>query len=194
MLQEINLYKLLPGRSRFALTKELVITTYILLISVLMLVYFVQSILVFQVSHRLDKVTAETAEVQKKLDELNTKYPINDFEVLNKSLNELEIQFEHKKNALNLLSPNAVFSSYLLALANTDIQGVWLTQIKIDNAEQKVDLMGLALQSSLVEKFLGQVDAQPAFAGKLDFELDELSDTTTPASFHITNKIMKSLP
>lgn len=193
MLQEINLYKLLPSRSRFALTKELVITTYVLLVAVLTLIYFVQAGLVYNVSYKLDKVTAQTAEVQKKLDELNAKYPINDFETLNKSLNELQVQFEHKKNAINLLLPNAVFSSYLLALANTDVQGVWLTHIKIDNIEQKVDIMGLAVQSSLVEKFLGQVAAQPVFADKLEFEIDDLSDTTIPASFNITNKIVKPL-
>lgn len=193
MLQEINLYKLLPSRSRFALTKELVITTYVLLVAVLTLIYFIQAAFVYNVSHKLENATAKTADIQKKLDELNAKYPINDFETLNKSLNELQVQFEHKKNAINLLLPNAVFSSYLLALANTDVQGVWLTHIKIDNIEQKVDIMGLAVQSSLVEKFLGQVAVQPVFADKLEFEIDDLSDTTIPASFNITNKIVKPL-
>lgn len=194
MSQQINLFTLLPKRLRFELTRELVITSYIVFTMILLLIYFIQIVIEFNLSRELNLISSQTVVIQKQFDDLNTKYPINDVPTLTKLLDSLETQLEHKLNAINMLLPNAVFSSYLLALANTDVPGVWLTEIKINNVTQQVDLNGLAVQSESVEQFLSQISMQPVFKNKMTFQLAKLSDTTTPASFRITNKIANESP
>ena len=102
-------------------------------------------------------------------------------------MKETQLDYEAKLTALDALSLNEVFTKYLTALANATIEGVWLKEIDLNRTGNKIILKGSALQHALLDQYLTQLAAQPAFAGMV-FELQELIETTTPASFLISTK------
>ena len=123
---------------------------------------------------------------------LNQQYPISDAVALNKSVEELQHQLSMKVKMLNLLTSKNNFSTYLSALANIDMPGVWMTEIAFNNVSQKINLKGFALQSALVEKTLSKLDAQPAFA-TYKFEVQNVTENPLPPSFEISAKPEASL-
>jgi len=187
MLQQINLYKLLPTKSRFQLTPMLASVIYGVVIAVLVLIFGVELRQKYKVTEKFDLLTQQVNLVQQQLASLENEYPFSDAVTLNKALEELETQLTMKLKMLNSLTQHNNFSAYLTGLASMDMPGIWLTEIKFDNMLQKIDLKGFALQSVLVEQATLKLDAQSAFAG-LKFEVQNVTEDPAPPSFEISAK------
>lgn len=187
MLQQINLYPLLPVESRFQLTGKRALSIYSIFILVLI---FICGLEFRAKQHALKEYTVLNTEVMTlnaKFASLTQKYPISDSAALLNNIQTLDDQLTSKSNLLDLLNNKKNFSSYLLGLANTDIKSVWFTEMQFNNVGQKIDLKGFALNSDLIKQMLVQLDAQPAFS-KLHFEIQTIDETPPPPSFELSAK------
>lgn len=185
--QEINFYALLPKRTTSFLNQKLVLLSYagFVLLFVFMLLLFEWQIGRLKVvATTLDQeVVTSQAELQK----LTQHFPVSNLADLRKSMKETQAEYEAKLTAMDSLSLNEVFSKYLTGLASATVEGVWLKEIDLNRTGNKIILRGSSLQHALLDQYLTQLAAQPAFAGMV-FELQEFIETTTPASFLIATK------
>lgn len=58
------------------------------------------------------------------------------------------------------------YSSFLRAFANKAMPGVWLTGLSLGDGGNDIEIVGRALQPSLVPAYLRSLKSEPAFAGK----------------------------
>lgn len=187
MLQQINLYKLLPTKSRFQLTSTLATVIYSIFLLLCIFIYGLEVWKKHQIMAQYTVLNNQVTILQQHLASLTQQYPISDAVALDKSVEELQHQLSTKVKMLNLLTSKNNFSIYLSALANIDIPGFWLTDIVFNNVSQKINLKGFALQSALVEQALIKLDAQPAFTD-LKFEVQNVTENPLPPSFEISAK------
>jgi hypothetical protein len=180
--QAINFYPLIPKRSGFHLTKNFVIFCYIALVIALLGIYFTALWNKNTLQLEYNQVNTDMKRAQDQLAALSKKYPISDIDALNKSIRDLQTQYDNKSNAINLLSPYAHFSAYLSGIANAIVENVWVTEITFAKDENKISVKGHSVQSSQLELFIGQLAKQPVFTGMI-FELKELKDKAHDASF-----------
>lgn len=187
MLQQVNLYKLLPIQSRFHLTQKVILLTYGIFLSLLLLIYGFGWWQKKQAIHEDMQLNNQVNALQQRLASLTKQYPITDALALDNILQQLKHQYSVKIKLLNLLTVNTKFSTYLLGLANVDMPGVWLTEILFNNMDQRIDLKGFALQAALVEKMLVQLSTQAAFSN-LRFEIQNMTERPLPLSFEVSTQ------
>jgi len=187
MLQQINLYKLLPTKSRFQLTPRLATAIYGVFLLFLIFIYGLEVQQKHRVMAQYTLLNNQVNVLQQHLASLTQQYPISDAAALNKTVEELQHQLSMKVKMLNLLTSKNNFTVYLSALANIDMSGIWLTEIELNNVSQKINLKGFALKSELVDNVLIKLDAQPAFA-MLKFEVQNVTENPLPLSFEISAK------
>lgn len=187
MLQQINLYKLLPAKSRFQLTPRLATVIYGAFLLLLIFIYGLELRQKHQAMVQYTVLNNQVSTLQQHLAILTQQYPVSDAVSLNKSVEELQHQLSMKVKMLNLLTGKNNFSAYLSALANINIPGIWLTDIAFNNVSQKINLKGFALQSALVDNILIKLDTQPAFSD-LKFEVQNVTENPLPSSFEISAK------
>lgn len=187
MLQQINLYKLLPVKSRFQLTPMVAGVVYGVFIFVLLLIYGLDVHANYRINKQFELLVQQEKTLQQQLDTLNKQYPVSDAPGLNKALEELQTQLTMKAKMLNSLIQRNNFATYLTGLAGMDVNGLWLTEIAFNNVIQKIDLKGFALQTVLIDKAIEQLNAQSAFAG-LKFEVQNVVENPAPTSFEISAK------
>lgn len=185
--QVINLYDAIPKPSGWDLTLRQVIFSYSLFTLLLLTFTFVILWQKHKLTAQFDHLNVEASHNQQQLNLLLQEYPINDLNELKKTIGLLQKEYEDKKMVIDLLSHNANFSSYLLALGYAIVPGVWLTQISFDRGEDKILLRGYALEAALLEQFYSRLQNQPSFSS-LKFEINEIKQTSYPASFYITAK------
>lgn len=189
--QEINLYQFLPQKTGFELTPKAVLVSYGAFLAFLLILHLGSLLHNHKLVNQLDQLNKDIALQQNQLMTLIQKYPIYDMEELRKSINQLQDEFSNKEQILDLLSPNANFSSYLIGLGNAIVPGVWLTEIIFDRGQNKIQLKGYTLQPTLLEQFYRKLESQANFSD-LRFKVNEIKQTSYPASFLITAKVNKT--
>lgn len=187
MMQQVNLYKLLPKKAKFALTRQMVLAAYSIFLLLLIFVYGVEVRHKQQLAQQYTQLDTQGTALQQQLALLTQKYPIRDIVALKKNISELQEKLKSKANILNLLTSKTQFSNYLLGLASVYVQGAWLAEIKFDNAEQAIELKGFALQSNLVDELVSQLSKGPAFL-TAKFEINNIAEHTKPIGFEIIAK------
>lgn len=188
MLQDINLYLLLPKKTGMYFTKKVVLTVYGIFLLVYILLYFV---LLLQQKHlqlRYEALNKEVTTLEAQFKKMTANYPISNYDDLKGMIEKTRLDYQNKLNTVDLLSPNANFSAYMIALANAAVPGVWLKEINFNRTGIKIGLRGFSLEHALLEQFLTQLSQQHAFAG-MNFELQELTENTKPATFYITSSV-----
>lgn len=136
---------------------------------------------------QFNMLTAEVAINQQQLSALNKQYPVSDPENLEKTLKSLQQQYLNKITSLELLTPYANFTAYLIGLAKATVSGVWLTKINFNRGENKIVLEGYTLNPAMLEQFYSKLTKESVFSDML-FELNNIQETQLPASFNITAK------
>jgi len=185
MLQQINFYNLLPKKSGFQLSRQWVLSIYSVFVLLLIFIYGVE---LRQKQHLLPQYTLlhnQMSVLQQQLLSLTQQYPVSDAIILKNTVHELQQKLLSKSKMLNLLTSKINFSAYLLGFAAVNVQGIWLTEIVFNNAEQKIDLKGFALQSELIEKLLDQLSKETAFS-TVKFEVQNITENPRPPSFEIS--------
>lgn len=185
MLQQINFYNLLPKKSGFQLTRQMMLSTYSVFLLLLIFIYGVELRQKQHLLSQYNKLNSQAQVLQQQLFSLTQQYPINDALVLKNTVHELQQKLASKGKILNLLSSKINFTAYLLGLAAVNVPGVWLTEIVFDNPEQKIQLKGFALQSGLVEELLAQLSKETAFS-TVKFEVQNITENLQPPSFEIS--------
>lgn len=187
MQQEINLYRYLPKKAGFALTPKIALKSYVAFLLALLLFH---TILLWQ-KHKLNSqwtsLQAQSMVYQQELSVLLQEYPVSDVTTLNKNIQELQKEYDTAMTNIDLLSPAANYSAYLLSLANAAINGVWLTEINFYRSATKIVLKGYALNSELLAQFYSDLTKQKAFT-TLVFKLNEIQQKSFPGNFVITAK------
>ncbi len=92
MLQQINLYKLLPIKARFQLTPALAAASYVIFLLVLLLIYGLELKQKHQVMAQYTVLNNQVAMLQQQLTTLTQQYPISDAATLNKAVADLQYQ------------------------------------------------------------------------------------------------------
>lgn len=185
--QTINLYSFIQKKSTFSLNPRTVLGSYGAFVLLLLGFYAISVWQKHDLLMQMNQLTKTMAEDQQELTSLLQQYPYSNPIELKKNIDDLQKIYESKAQIIDLLSPNANFSSYLLGLASTIVPGIWLNEIIFSRDENKIVLKGYALEPSLLEKFYNQLTALPIFS-KMNFEVNEVKQTNYPANFYITGK------
>jgi Tfp pilus assembly protein PilN len=173
VLQQVNLYKLLPKLERSPLTDTMLLLLYSVFFFVLLLDYFYGLNVARQQNKQVTFLNMQVNTAQNKLIETANQYP------------KVSLQA-----VWNNVSCNTHFSAYLEALAKASIPSVWLTEISISENGQYVSLKGRALKAVYVQEFLDHLKSQAIFS-TIPFELQELSDKKF-ISFYLVAKVPNS--
>ena len=185
--QEINLLSFLPKKTGIELTQKVVLISYGAFFLVLCIFYFGSTWQKHKLENQINQLANAANQGQQQFTLLSQKYPVSDVANLKQLIGDMQKEYETKSEFADLISPNANFSSYLTALGNAIVPGVWLTEIIFDRGENKVVLKGYALLPTLLERFYAQLSNQPVFSN-LSFEINEIKQTSYPTSFNITAK------
>ena len=105
-------------------------------------------------------------------------------------LRSLEQESTDKGRVLDALSGKTLgntggFSRQLAALGRRHPDGLWLQGLRIADGGREVTIRGRAVSASLVPRFLGALQLEPAFAGVPfeRFEMKDPRDASGPLSF-----------
>ncbi len=181
MQQQINLYPLLSKKSNFELTRRTALSVYGIVFLLLIIIYSIDFRQTKHLEIQYNALYSKVSQLQQELDKL----PMSDAAALKDAIHALRQTAETKVNVLNSLTYRKNFSGYLLGLADTNIPGVWLTEIIFNNLEQRINLKGFALQTILIEKRLMELDKQAAFS-PMKFEVQNVIEQPAPPHFEIS--------
>ena len=117
----------------------------------------------------------------------------------NGSLSEVDVRYrelEKKKSVHHFLQAHWLshqsFTSLLVGLSKATIEGVWLSEIVIDNEKNQLHLQGVLLKTELLPEYLQSLRKQPQFQG-VDFSLLDLRKTGRHYQFVLDTQYEKSL-
>lgn len=182
MLQEINLYPLLPHKQKAFLTLKRMAVSYSIFLGLLICSFAFQLWGKHNQVLAKDELNRQLAKVHQRTAEIKNQYPMLDPNDMENSVKKLQQELEEKSNIIDLLSHKQNFSSYLLGVAKAAVQGMWLVNIQIAFSDDKVSLDGYASQSSAVQDFMNSLAVQQEFSG-IHFQLQEVAKvekTTDP--------------
>lgn len=185
MLQEINLYNQLPQKKEFFLTFKNTILLYGAFIGLLLLLHLIHLWNENSLNTELSMLNNELLLTKQQLIGLTKEYPIIDMNLLKKDILRIENDYRDKAKELELLSPYANFSDYLIALGDAIVPGVWLTEIRFNRKSPHLELKGYTVRPFLLENFFVRLTSLPSYS-HLKFKVNEIKQTSFPASFYIS--------
>lgn len=192
MMQQINLYRLLPKEAGSLLTQKKVIIYYVIFFILLLILYSHTQSQKVKLEYELNGMTNEISGLQNQSIQLAQKYPTSNIDELQKIIKDLQIQLDNKSSAIDLLVLNNNYSSYLTGLASATANGVWYTEILFNRGANSINLKGSALQAIRLTELLDQL-AKPSIFHSFTFNLQEINEDKLPATFHIVSKRAQQL-
>jgi hypothetical protein len=189
MLQQINLYKLLPRQSKSWFTWTRLYALYGLFI--LLLIFKWGNVLweKHRLTKDLEKEVALLAETQERFKLLLTRYPTIDTKNLQTLGESLRAELLNELKLVKLLSQSSKFSAYMLGLSNAAIDGAWLTEFSFSAHEPHIILKGNALQPAIVQQLLEQLIRQRIFI-ESPFRISDLTQVNLDKNIIFTFNIM----
>jgi hypothetical protein len=191
MLQQINLYNLLPHQTKSWFTWKKLYAIYGLFILLLIFKWGNALWERHQLTKDLDHEVTLFADTQQRFKKLMTRYPTIDTKNLQTLGESLRTELMNELTIVKLLSQSSKFSAYLLGLALATTDGAWLTDISFSANEPHIILKGNALQPEIVQQFLDQLIRQPVFI-ESPFRISDLTQVILGKdilfSFNITTK------
>jgi hypothetical protein len=113
-------------------------------------------------SNTLNQLQSQESKITSKIDrdQVISQLEINEklYEKNKQVLNELELMTKSGSDG---------FSKYLISLSKSVPQGLWLTKIEFINAGKNFSLHGKSIEPSLVTTFVGFLNKEPSFRGKV---------------------------
>ncbi len=180
MTQSVNFLKDIPKISpRLSLSRMsfIICIAVLLLTSISVLQYWQQS----KVQLELDAANAKLVNAQQTYDQLLQAHPLLVGDIpLTERVKTLQQQYQDKKNqygAFEQVVAQRGFSHYLLGLARSVPNSLWLDHIKVDDAQANVFVQGFAVRPDDVSTFLRHLKRDPAYA-KIFFNLFSLKTVT----------------
>jgi hypothetical protein len=171
-LQQINLYQPLFRKRKIPFAAE----TVGKILAALVLVYVaVSGVFLLQVSGldgRLEQTRANRDALEKRVAELREQLPSQEpSQVLEQRLKLLMGQRKMTLEVLAELNEEmerdvVPFSEYFTGLARQDMNGIWISSIRIGAAGEELQLGGGVSRPELVPKFLTRLSDEPAFKGR----------------------------
>lgn len=195
MNQKIDFLKSTPTPSSQLPAKWITISIMVLL-TLLMLISLRMSLKQVADNEEVNRIHAQNLQVTARFQNEATKHPLLAGDTsLTLQIGMLEKELIEKKNEYAKISQAHLrygFSNYLLSLAKVAPQGVWLTQIIIDQDKKRASLSGYVMESVDVSLLLQALQNSPAFAETFFnvFYLQDMPDKPY-SSFNITNKSLK---
>ena len=190
MLQEINLYPLLPQQQKSFLTLKLMAVSYSIFLLFLALSFCFELWGHHEEQVKQVELKQQLTRIHERLAQIKNQYPMLDPNDMESSVKKLQEELAAKHNIVNLLSHNQTFSAYLLGIAKAAASGMWLVDIQLSFNEGRVSLDGYAVYSSAVEAFMNQLSLQKEFTG-LNFQLQEVTSVEDKDSKEPKESLLK---
>jgi Tfp pilus assembly protein PilN len=171
-LQQINLYQPLFRKRKIPFAAATLGKILGLLVLVYALIYGAFLWQVNGLDEQLEQAQANRDALQKRVAELRKQLPEREPSLtLQQKLQQLAAQRQASQQILDKLNremrQDAVpFSSYFTGLARQDMNGLWLSSIRIAAAGEELHLGGGVSKPELVPKFLEKLSSEPAFQGR----------------------------
>lgn len=166
--QEINLYQSFKSPTPvtdFLTWKKLQLSN-IFFIFLLFLVYLSSLWNVHSLKTKKVDMQIQLDTLQKKFTQIKSTYPPLFFsQDINQSLNQLQQELVTKEKTLDSITNQIPFSNKLIALSETIIPNVWLTNITILKSGQEIILKGKSTRMENLHSFLGNVSNEKIFSG-----------------------------
>lgn len=160
MKQQINLYQDVLLEKKIPLNTGAISKIFVGCGLVLLVVSFFLNWQQKKVDGELITLTREHDAVVINLQELKQQHPPRQKNLLlSQSLKQKQLDLSGRKPLLAYLEnfnleQTTGFSSVIKGLAQYPLKGIWLTDIRLNNEEQKVLLAGCAIQSDLIPEYL----------------------------------------
>jgi hypothetical protein len=171
-LQQINLYQPLFRKRKVPFAAATIGKILGLLVLVYALIYGAFLWQVSGLDEQLEQARANRDALQERVAKLRKQLPHRESSLaLEQRLQQLLAQRKASRDVLlklkNEMQQDAIpFSSYFTGLARQDMNGLWLTSIRIGAAGEELQLGGGVSTPELVPKFLVKLSDEPAFKGR----------------------------
>ncbi len=137
-----------------------------------------------------ERLQGERDSLAERVAELETQYPQPQKNVLlEEKLRQLETRIQGQRQALDFFASgedrNQAMIATLEGLARHRAEGVWLRQVRLEQAGQRVRLAGSAQRPEQVPAYLQLLGDNFVFAGKLfdRFRLERLNEQPQQVEF-----------
>lgn len=171
-MQHINLYLPRFQLKRVLLSAPLALAVWLVLVVSLLLGQWLLQRKNSVLDSELQRVKQEEAANRKVLETLSKEIPQKQpSPLLEQEVMRLEKERDARQGVLKALSGNSQggrdvqFSRYLEALARQQVQGLWLTHIRISEGGRHIGVKGQTLESKLVPHYLQRLQGEKVFAG-----------------------------
>jgi hypothetical protein len=169
VIQQVNFYQ--PGLKKQKLVFSA--SAMLIVIGILSVLLLVTSLFSYKQNHDHQKLVQEK-QYQKdlfkeKLEEARGKLkPREKSQLLLKQIRDKRQAYTEIKKVKNMLDSvliqsDSLYSGYFEALARSHVPGLWLTQIKVDNAGEAMLLSGNAMSGEKIPGLLLKLNGQKAF-------------------------------
>ncbi|KTC64614.1 Fimbrial assembly protein (PilN) (plasmid) [Legionella adelaidensis] len=173
MIQDINFLNFLPQKKDFLNANHILISSLALII--LLIIASISLGINQGLTHsELEKAQKRRAQAEIAFQQVTKTYPlltidkplVNQVSELESMLQKKQEQFGHLTHA-TLRKP---FSHYLQTLTRVVPNGLWLTNIRIDQDTQNVSITGVSLQPLFVSVLMQSLQSAASFAD-IQFDL-----------------------
>jgi hypothetical protein len=171
-LQQVNLYQPLFRKRKIPFAAATIGKILGLLVLVYILIYGAFQWQVSSLDEQLQQAEERRDALQERVAKLREQLPNREPSLtLQQRLEQLAAQRKASQDVLTKLNEEMQqtaipFSSYFTGLARQDMNGLWLSSIRIGAAGEELQLGGGVSRPELVPKFLAKLSAEAAFQGR----------------------------
>lgn len=111
-----------------------------------------------------NKATIAMNKAKNSFEKIKSSYPPIFFsDKANKEINEVQTKLEAQERIIHQLSTKAILSTYLVTLAQSTVDNVWLTKIEIVPEKNNLELHGMTYAMPDLQKLMQHLSEQALF-------------------------------
>ena len=171
-MQHLNLYNQIDRHVEPPFSARLQAKMLGAAIGLMVVIYLVLQVANGSAKQELSKLQSEQIAVAEQLQKIQAKKAglENDPE-LDNALASLERDLEFRRRLMNTMKPQGEtrqhgFAEYLSGLARQHIDGMWFTEIQLQQGGQQMALLGQTKEPEYVPQYLQKLAQEPVFAGQ----------------------------
>lgn len=180
MSQQINLYHPIFRKQKKTFSARAMLNAALLLVGGILLMYGYVSLRVYQLRTEINLTEQRFIDAGKRLQEVNQRFAlISRNLVLEREVRQHQQILAARNKIRNILQQGIFtnttgYSDYFVALSRQYTQGVWLTEISITGAGEKMTLKGRSTLANRVPRYLQKLSREKTLSG-IEFDVFQIT-------------------
>jgi cell division protein FtsB len=171
-VQHVNLYLQLEKKQAPVLSARQQLVIAVALVAAMLLIYGVLQLLGATAANQLQNLQQTQQTLTQNVNQLRArKQALENDQPLLRELARLDAEINFRRELLSTIGQDGAaqqqgFAPYLAGLGRQAVNGLWFTQIEIDDGGNAMALVGETRQAELLPQYLQKLSDEPVFAGQ----------------------------